>query len=524
MLCIALVLVILAAWSVELAERRVRQASEQALVDDVAASIERRAASDSTYLVALASLLANDPDPAPATLRDYVDQLHGISDLEGGLGVGSVERFDEAGMADLERRIAESGIAQIRGSVLAGERSWPAYYATMIAPRAKNIEPSIFELPDNAALSTGFDKLAKSSDIATTDASALSVGTEHADGAGLLVLAPVPDVSGKRPFRAAAFILIRTKDFVSAAVDAQLSHGGRITFVSRSPGSDGEMPIYDYGDKNAASSGVLEKQVSVFDQKWTLRYAPTAHPGLSPLTLVIAGGGAAFSLLLFAFVVLVQRRSVDLQALVEAQTTQERERAAFIRELNHRVKNTLANVTSIISLTRNRVDDVQVYADLLLDRVKALAASHSMLDQGQWAPTDLHRIFATQLAIHENHGDKIDIQGPTVMISPNDALTIGLAVHELTTNAARYGALSADDGSLAIRWQVTDGNWVQVDWQEGGGPAVVQPKQFGFGLTLVQRALAHELQRPIELDFDPAGFHCRFFVQLREPRSFQLRH
>ncbi len=96
-------------------------------------------------------------------------------------------------------------------------------------------------------------------------------------------------------------------------------------------------------------------------------------------------------------------------------------------------------------------------------------------------------------------------------------------MHELTTNAVRFGALSTDEGRIAVRWHIVEGHWVQVDWVESGGPAVVPPEKLGFGLTLVQRALAHELHRPIELNFEPAGFRCRFFFQLREQRSFQLR-
>jgi two-component sensor histidine kinase len=226
---------------------------------------------------------------------------------------------------------------------------------------------------------------------------------------------------------------------------------------------------------------------------------------------------------LLAYVLLVQRRTIDLHAMLDAQLLQERERTAFVRELNHRVKNTLANVTSIISLTRNRTNDVQDFADMLLQRVRALAAGHTLLESGQWGPADLRAIFSTQLLAHDKIGDRIALDGPSVEVVPQDALTIGLAVHELTTNSVRYGALSADQGRISVRWHVIEGNWVQVDWEESGGPLVVAPEKLGFGLMLVQRALAHELRRPIEIIFDPAGFRCRFFFQLREARQFQLR-
>jgi two-component sensor histidine kinase len=296
---------------------------------------------------------------------------------------------------------------------------------------------------------------------------------------------------------------------------------GQVEIVQHTPG--GEKRIFWSPTHSGPLGGALSKDVQVFDQHWTLRYWPQARSGLSILSMVILFGGAAFALLLLAYVLLVQRRTVDLHAMLDAQLLQERERTAFVRELNHRVKNTLANVTSIISLTRNRTDDVQDFADMLLQRVRALAAGHTLLESGQWGPADLRAIFSTQLVAHDKVGDRIALDGPSVEVVPQDALTIGLAVHELTTNSVRYGALSADQGRISVRWQIIESNWVQVDWEESGGPLVVPPEKLGFGLMLVQRALAHELHRPIDITFDPAGFRCRFFFQLREAKQFQLR-
>jgi two-component sensor histidine kinase len=233
-------------------------------------------------------------------------------------------------------------------------------------------------------------------------------------------------------------------------------------------------------------------------------------------------GGVAFASLLLAYILLVQRRNEDLQILVAAQAEREAERASFVRELNHRVKNSLSNVTSIISLTRRNANDLDSFTSSLLERVRALAASHSLLDGAQWGPTDIKALVEAQVSSHDHADGRIRMNGPNVLISPNDALSIGLALHELLTNAARYGALSTNEGQVDIDWHVS-GDAVAVSWVEHGGPTVTEPAKRGFGLNLIERALAQELGSPIMIDFLPGGLRCKFSVPLRAPKSFRLR-
>jgi two-component sensor histidine kinase len=235
-------------------------------------------------------------------------------------------------------------------------------------------------------------------------------------------------------------------------------------------------------------------------------------------------GGVSFSLLLLAYVMLVQRRNEDLHALVDAQAQRETERAAFVRELNHRVKNSLSNVTSIISLTRRNATDIDSFANGLLERVRALAASHSLLDGAQWGPTDLRALIQAQLGVQDEPYARILVDGPNVLISPNDALTVGLALHELLTNATRYGALSTDEGQVSVRWQIEGADTVSVTWEEKGGPVITPPERRGFGLNLIERALAHELGKPIKIEFPPTGLRCMFSISLRQPKPFRLRN
>ncbi len=379
-----------------------------------------------------------------------------------------------------------------------------------------------FDMGSEARRAAAMDKAWSTGAIAATDTINLIQDMGRTPDPAFLVFAPVRSLVPGERFRGFVYAPARTRNFVTAAVKPRLLESGRIELFDRTPA--GSELIYSSGQPNQKLAAPIEEQVELFGQQWTLRYWPLARHGLYPLSFMVLFGGAAFAMLLLAYFLLVQRRNRDLQDLLDTQLGQEKERAAFVRELNHRVKNSLANVTSIISLTRHNTDDVQLFSDTLLQRVRALAAGHSLLAGGQWAPTSLRSIVATQLDPHDRTGRNIALEGPEVMVSANDALTIGLAFHELATNAMRYGALSTQEGRVTVRWGIADDKWVEVDWIEEGGPPVTPPETAGFGLNLVKRALAHELRRPIEIDFDPAGLRCRFFVQLRQPRSFQLRN
>ncbi|MBO9574685.1 MAG: CHASE domain-containing protein [Sphingobium sp.] len=520
--CIALLFVIIAARSVELAERRTWQAAQQAVATDIASGLERKAASDSAYLVTMASLFANVGAPSPETFSAYISRLRVIENLSGVVGVGWIDEVGAGSLPALEARIGTAGFRTLQLKPEAQPSRWPAYLVTMIEPQtAENRRLLGFNMANEGRRMVAMDRARRSGAVTATDNIQLTQDVDQKRSPGFLVVAPVRSVADKNRFLGFVYLPVRTQDFVKAAVRRNLLANGRIELIDPTP--QGHETIFSSGSTTGRFGTVPDEKIEVFDQQWILRYAPPAREGFYPLSLVVLFGGSAFSTLLLAYVLLVQRRNGDLHALLDAQLVQEKERAAFIRELNHRVKNTLANVTSMIALSRYRTDNVQVFADTLLQRVKALAAGHSLLDGQQWGPTDLRSIIATQLSAHDSTGERIEIEGPEVMISPNDALTIGLAIHELATNASRYGALSNDEGQVKVHWREVDENWVEVDWQEAGGPPVMQPERLGLGLNLVQRALAHELRRPIEIDFNPEGLHCHFCVQRRVPRSFQLR-
>jgi len=199
-------------------------------------------------------------------------------------------------------------------------------------------------------------------------------------------------------------------------------------------------------------------------------------------------------------------------------------RNSLTRELNHRVKNTLANVLSIIALTRRRADNVDDFAQSLDGRIRALSATHDLLTQSDWGSTPVGAVIDAELLPYAHGaGRAVTLSGPEVELAPNDALSLGLAIHELATNAAKYGALSTPGGKVNVQWQQVADNLVRVEWLERGGPPVKQERARGFGTDLIERIVAHELRHPVELDFDPEGVRCVLLIPVRRPTEFLIR-
>ena len=234
--------------------------------------------------------------------------------------------------------------------------------------------------------------------------------------------------------------------------------------------------------------------------------------------------------MLVASLLLVLARLVTRQAAEDRQALMWLEEQASIRnsltrELNHRVKNTLANVLSIISLTRRRASDLDSFANGLEGRIRALSATHDLLTQSEWGSTPIRAVVQAELAPYVQDSDHaLDITGPAVELAPNDALSLGLAIHELATNAAKYGSLSVSGGQVAVTWHLITQDLARVEWAERGGPPVPQGKRKrGFGTELIEKIVAHELRNPVDLRFEPEGVRCSLILPVRQPAEFSMR-
>jgi two-component sensor histidine kinase len=123
----------------------------------------------------------------------------------------------------------------------------------------------------------------------------------------------------------------------------------------------------------------------------------------------------------------------------------------------------------------------------------------------------------------EGNEAHVDVSGPDISLAPNDALSLGLAIHELATNAAKYGALSTVDGHIHVTWRLVSPEAAEVRWREAGGPPVAPPAKRGFGRDLIEKIVAGELKSEVDLQFHPDGVECRLQVPVRKLSEFTLR-
>ena len=197
----------------------------------------------------------------------------------------------------------------------------------------------------------------------------------------------------------------------------------------------------------------------------------------------------------------------------------ERRAALLLGELDHRVKNILAIVSGIISQTLRANLTPKDFAAEIEGRVQAIATAHSMLTQTGQGDMSLRAICVTELAPYGHGTSHIGITGGDVALTPKAGLALAMAIHELTTNAAKYGALSTEAGRLTVTWEVTGalgGQTLTFHWTETGGPAVTPPTRRGFGTTLIERALAHGLDATVNREFLAAGMRCAIAIPLTE--------
>jgi two-component sensor histidine kinase/integral membrane sensor domain MASE1 len=207
------------------------------------------------------------------------------------------------------------------------------------------------------------------------------------------------------------------------------------------------------------------------------------------------------------------------QREIEERTRAEEHQRLLINELNHRVKNTLATVQSIAAQTRRTAKDPRASYEAFIDRLMALSRAHDVLTKQRWEGADLKDIVAGAVRPFEAEGGgRFEVSGPSVWLEPQPALALAMALHELATNAAKYGALSVAAGQVTLAWTVKpdgeDGVALRLEWRESKGPKVTAPARKGFGSRLLERGLAGELNGTVKVDYRPAGLVCEMTARL----------
>lgn len=196
----------------------------------------------------------------------------------------------------------------------------------------------------------------------------------------------------------------------------------------------------------------------------------------------------------------------------------EQHQLLLINELNHRVKNTLASVQGIAFQTlRGEVSLTEARARFEA-RLMALSGAHNLLTEENWGGASLERVVRDSIEHLAGEAGRFDVEGEPLRLAPRAALALAMALHELGTNAAKYGALSAEGGRVAIAW-TQEGDRLSLEWRESGGPPVAAPARRGFGSRLIERGLAADLGGTASLHFDPEGLRCEIEASLAAIRA-----
>jgi len=233
--------------------------------------------------------------------------------------------------------------------------------------------------------------------------------------------------------------------------------------------------------------------------------------------------GSSLLAILIAETLLLYSRLAN--AVVLLRRSEQRQRL-LTDELSHRVKNVLAEVAGIAKSTRRNSDSIDDFVRSLDGRIQSMAAAHTLLSKSGWRSVSLDALVRTELAPYMTGGN-IGISGPDVMLSPAEIQALAMVLHELATNAAKYGALSTPDGQISVNWELKpNGRAANLDleWRELGGPPVASEVRSSYGTSLIRQLIPHELGGNVDLVLAPDGVSCKFeFPIARRGRSSQER-
>jgi PAS domain S-box-containing protein len=199
--------------------------------------------------------------------------------------------------------------------------------------------------------------------------------------------------------------------------------------------------------------------------------------------------------------------------ITERKRAEERQRL-LTAEIDHRAKNLLAAIQAMVLLTKRDAVSVSDFARTLVGRLHALGRAHDLLARDKWTGVSLHDVLKSEFQAYAGRDSaRFSIVGADARLGARAAQTLSLALHELTTNAAKHGALSVPEGRVEIQSAI-NGQELRLTWTETGGPEVRLPSSQGFGSVIVERSIAHELGGDAELQFEPSGLRCEMRIPL----------
>ncbi|HET9628512.1 MAG TPA: CHASE domain-containing protein [Novosphingobium sp.] len=506
--------------AIEQVEADRAEAQHRQMIQMASSAIERLVNANSVYLRA-GALLSSGKTPDSGVLRQFAAQLDADESLRVGGTLAWAQLVPAADVPAFEARERAAGVAGYRvtpapvgGPVLAVAYTWPD---TPASRRALGFD--LFSEPVRRAAILRAERSGRPTASGAVD---LISRTDDEHGTGFGIFMPVYGPGGgSHKIVGVVARAFSARSFIEAALTSErLENYGVALYDGESPG----LPPLAVIGEQAPQNLRISRDIDLAGHRMRLEVSPPEPATLSNLSLLTLLFGMMVAALMLILARLITQQAAEDRASLAWFEEQASIRNSLTRELNHRVKNTLANVLSIVALTRRRTDNIDDFVAGLIGRVRALSATHDLLTQSEWGTTPIRAVIAAELAPYAQDVDRaVAMRGPHVELAPNDALSLGLAVHELATNASKYGALSHPDGRVEIVWEMLTDKLARVDWSEHGGPPVPTQRRRGFGTELIEKIVAHELRNPVDLRFEGDGVRCTLIVPVRMPAPFQIR-
>lgn len=512
----------LSVYAIERGEQRREQALLNETAQVIASSLDRRVNTSGSYLIAGASLISA-LDRVPAELfREFATELRLDADYRGSLGIGWAPIVPRAQIDAFERRVASETGAPYAIAPRPSPDSNFAVPATFFEPMLEENRRAIgFNMYSEATRRRAMQEAIRTGRPTASGPIELMQDRDSARE-GFIVYMPVFEGGTEREMiRGFVYSPFNSQEFLDAVLTRELVGERGVRLYDGAPEPANLVASHP---AERMTGKVTRVEVRLADRPMTVEVESARGDALSLLSMITLLFGIAVASLSMLVARLLTQQAHEDQAALDFYAEQNSIRNSLTRELNHRVKNTLANVLSIVALTRRRADSLDEFATGLDGRIRALSATHDLLTQSEWGTTPLRAVLEAELAPYANADSvMLELAGPEVDLAPNDALSLGLAIHELATNAAKYGALSVEEGRLSIGWTLLSDDLAEVVWQEANGPPVAQERTRGFGTELIEKIVAHELKHPVDLEFAPEGVRCVLRVPVRKPTQFRMR-
>ncbi len=512
----------LSVFAIENGEQQRERAELRERAQAVASALERRGGTTASYLRAGAAFFSSVPLVTRPEFDRFVSNLRVDSDYRGSEGIGWAARLRPSEIAEFQTNFEQASGGTIEVFPAAADDQSQIVPVTFLRPDNERNRRAIgFDMYSDPVRRAAMDESVRvSGPIATGMLVLQQEGVGSAPG--FIMYMPVFQ-DGRSPRRLKGFIYspFNASEFLSSALELETRGEKGLRLYDRDIAPERLLAEIEPA---AATGMTVSEPVTVANHEFVLVVESARGNSLSKLSMLTLLFGILVAALLIVVARLLTRQALEDRASLAWLEEQSSIRNVLTRELNHRVKNTLANVLSIISLTRRRAETLDGFADGLDGRIRALSATHDLLTQSEWGATPIRSLVEAELAPYAENAEGILVMdGPDVELAPNDALSLGLAIHELATNAAKYGALSEAGGKVSICWSTLSEELAEIRWCEEGGPAVPQERSAGFGTNLIEKIVAHELRNPVELNFHPDGVSCTMVVPLRKPSDFAIR-